>query len=355
MEIYIALFIFELLFGLAVIKKEKIYKNVYLVISFMLLAGIAAIRTENVGVDTPQYYRAYLRISNLNWSELITERYEIGFTILCKGLSYITSNPQLLIAITAIFINFSVIRFIYKYSDDYVFSILLYILLNFYFSYINIMRQAIAIAILLWAFDAMKNNKKIRYFLLVALAMTFHSSAILGLSYFILSKINYKAKYNKFVIPILAIIFLFGQEIFSAITRISPRLEGYAGSEFDTENYFGALIAFILTFCIWWFGNDILKRKHSDNFNKDLTLYNKIMIVNVITTLLTIRVGIFNRFTPYFSIFQIMWIPNVIKLINNNKQLYKLLLIIIFVIYWIVIMIFRPEWYGVVPYEMINF
>ena len=131
MEIYIALFIFELLFGLAVKKKEKIYKNVYLVISFMLLAGIAAIRTENVGVDTPQYYRAYLRISNLNWSELITERYEIGFTILCKGLSYITSNPQLLIAITAIFINFSVIRFIYKYFDASVFIILLYILLNF--------------------------------------------------------------------------------------------------------------------------------------------------------------------------------------------------------------------------------
>lgn len=355
MGIYIALFVCELLFGLVIIKKEKKYMKIYLIVSFILLAGIAALRTRNVGIDTLQYYRAYLRIGNLDWTELTTERYEIGFSILCKILNYITQDPQILIAITAIFINFSVIRFIYKYSDDVVFSTLLYILLNFYFSYMNIMRQAIAIAILLFAFSALKNNKKIRYFLLVGLAMTFHSSAILGLLYFILPKIHYKTKYNKFVIPILIIIFLFGKEIFIAFTNISPRLAGYIGSEYDTENYFGALLSFILTFFIWWFGNDILKKKDNKEISEDLLFYNKIMIISVVTTLLTIRVNIFNRFTPYFSIFQIIWIANVLKLMKNNRQLFKLLFIIVLFLYWIIIMVFRPEWYGAVPYEMILF
>ena len=355
MWIYIALFIFELLFGLAIMKKESKYKKIYLFVSFILLGGIAAIRTENVGVDTLQFHDAYLRIGNLNWLELSTERYEMGFSILCRILNYISENPQLLISVTAIFINFSVIRFIYKYSKDVVFSILLYILLNFYFSYMNIMRQALAIAILLWAFDAIKNNKKIRYFILVVLATLFHGSAILGLAYIILLKFKYKQKYNKFVIPILGIIFLFGKEIFLLFSEISPRLAGYVGSEYDTENYFGALLDFLLTFIIWWFGNNVLNKKKNDDIDEDLILYNKLMIINVITTLLTIRVGIFNRFTPYFSVFQIIWIPNILKIMKKNAQLFKLLFTIVLVMYWLIIMIFRPEWYGVVPYEMIKF
>ena len=137
MGIYIALFVFELLFGLAIIKKEKKYKKIYLIVSFILLAGIAALRTKNVGIDTLQFHDAYLRIGYLDWTELTTERYEIGFSVLCKLLNYITANPQILISFTAIFINFSVVRFIYKNSNDVVFSILLYILLNFYFSYMN--------------------------------------------------------------------------------------------------------------------------------------------------------------------------------------------------------------------------
>ena len=355
MGIYIALFVFELLFGLAIIKKEKKYKKIYLIVSFILLAGIAALRTKNVGIDTLQFHDAYLRIGYLDWTELTTERYEIGFSVLCKLLNYITANPQILISFTAIFINFSVVRFIYKNSNDVVFSILLYILLNFYFSYMNIMRQAMAIAILLFAFDAMKNGRKIKYFLLVGLATTFHGSAILGLAYIILPKFKYKQKYNKFLIPILLIIFLFGKQIFLAFSELSPRLAGYVGSEYDTENYFGALLNFLLTFAIWWFGNDALKKKENKEVNEEVLLYNKIIIISVITTLLTIRVGIFNRFTPYFSIFEIIWIPNVLKLMKNNRQLFKLFFIIVLLSYWIIIMVFRPEWYGAVPYEMITF
>ena len=177
----------------------------------------------------------------------------------------------------------------------------------------------------------------------------------MGLAYIILPKFKYKQKYNKFLIPILLIIFLFGKQIFLAFSELSPRLAGYVGSEYDTENYFGALLNFLLTFAIWWFGNDALKKKENKEVNEEVLLYNKIIIISVITTLLTIRVGIFNRFTPYFSIFEIIWIPNVLKLMKNNRQLFKLFFIIVLLSYWIIIMVFRPEWYGAVPYEMITF
>ncbi len=355
MEIYIAIFIFELSFGLTIAKKRTKYKNVFLIVSYILLSVVAALRTKEVGVDTLQYYRAYLRIGDLTWYNVLNERYEIGFLILCKILNRITENPQSLIILTSMFINFSVIRFINKNSNNVVYSVLCYMLLNFYFSYMNIMRQAIAIAILLFAFECLKNDKKIRYFILVGLATTFHGSAILGILYFVLYKYEYKMKYNKIVIPLLIITFIFGRQILMFLGSLSERLYGYIGSEFDKANYFGALINFILSFIIWWFGNNIIKNKKDLNeLPKNIMLYNKLIIVNLVFTLLTVRVSIFNRFTPYFSIFQIIWLSNILETMKKNKQFFKILIIVVLIFYWLIIMIYRPEWYGVVPYKMID-
>lgn len=354
MLIYTIILAFIILIGLILKVPSGKNKRLFLVIVFIVLIVLAGVRSKNVGKDTLQYYRAYDRIQYLDMSieDFSEERYEIGFTALCKILNLISTNPQLLILVTSIFINLSVARFIYKNSDNVFFSTILYIILNFYFSYMNIMRQAIAVAFLLFAFEEAKKQKNIRALILIAIATTFHASAILGLCYILLRKFEYKDKYNIVLIPLLIITFAFGRNILVLLANNLPRLAVYLGSEYDTSNYFGALINFGIYLIILMFGNNILK--HKKNISKDDKIFfmKKMLIINLIFSVLTIRVNIFDRFMPFFSIFEIIWLPNILALMKKNRNLYTISFFMLFASYWIVIMLYRPEWYGVIPYQI---
>lgn len=355
MTIYIIILLIEIFFGILLsLKKNKNSKRIFLVVSFIILATISGFRTVDVGMDTEQYYRAYQRINSYNSIiDAFNERYEKGFVVLCYTLGKISSDPQVLIFVTSIFINFCVLRFIDKNSKNVVYSVFLYITLNFYFSYMNIMRQAISICFLLLSYQNLREKKYFLYFVDVIFAILFHSSAILGLLFIIADKFEYKKKYNKFLIPLFIIIFIFGRNILMLLTKFSPRLLEYVGGDYDFSNYFGTLIIALMSFGILYFGNNILQNKK----DKDIAEYNflqKIIILNVIFAVLGIRVNILSRFVQYFSIFQIIWIPNIFSIMKKNKQEFQLLFSIIFILYWVIIMIYRPEWYGVVPYEMIK-
>ena len=354
MAIYIIILFVEVFLGLILsAKKSKYTKKIFIIVSFIILSTIAGFRTRDVGMDTEQYYRAYQRINSYNSiSEAFNEIYEKGFVVLCYGLGRISPNPQTLILVTSIFINFCVLRFINKNSKNVVYSIFLYITLNFFFSYMNIMRQAIAISFLLLSYENLKEKKYIKYFIGVFVAMLFHSSAILGLSFIIVEKFEYKRKYNKFLIPILVIIFIFGRNILSILTKFSPRLLEYVGGDYDFSNFFGNLIIAMMSLGILYFGNDILKNKTSVEM-EEYKFLQKMIILNVVFAVLGIRVNILSRFVQYFSIFQIIWIPNILYIMKKNKQEFKILFSLIFITYWLIIMIYRPEWYGVVPYKMI--
>ena len=116
MLIYLIL-IFAILLVFTIFKK----KNKALLISFVLMTLVASLRKYTVGVDTKQFYKAFLLIiadSSWNYSNF---RYEPGFYYLCKIIGLITSNAQVLIVVTSIFINLSMYKFIKNNSSDYFF------------------------------------------------------------------------------------------------------------------------------------------------------------------------------------------------------------------------------------------
>ena len=330
-------------------------KKTFLVISFLLLALVAGLRNNTVGIDTFQYYKNFKVISNLSFTEFGNLRYEYGFSLLCKLLSYISLNPQILIFITSLFINFCVMRFIYLNSKNVSFSVYVYILLNYYFSYMNIMRQAIAIAIILLFFEYLKKDEKIKFIIGVILASFFHFSAIVCLSFVFLEKIKYKKSYKYIIIPVFLILFIFGRDLFILISKNSDRFSGYIGSEFDVSNYFGALINFVVSILILFFGIYVKRYDKDDNNknNKEWMLCFKLMICYAAFALLEMRVSIFNRITPYFSVFTLIWIPNnLLKIkVSRDRFFTSFSIFILLLLYCLIIIIYRPNWYGVYPYQ----
>ena len=359
MYIYILLFMY--LISLIILTKLKKTKSkntdkVFLIMAFIPIVAISCFRSRNVGIDTKQFTTAFSIISKMYPSSFSSLRYESGFIWCCWILSKFIKNSQILIIISSLFINCSVMHFIKKNSNDVYLSSLLYILANFYFSYMNIMREAIAIAILLLSYNFLQNKKYIKYSLSVLFSSFFHFSAILSLLNIVLRKIKLKKKSIIIIFIITLVAFLYGKQFFDFLCRYSPRLARYNNTAFSETNYFGSFIEFLVYLISFVFGSIILFKYSRNSFNdKDDKINTIFMIMGtaVIFYSLVMKVILFNRFTSYFSIFLIIWLPNCIEKISDAKArlICKVLVILLFSLYWIILMKYRPEWYGVIPYE----
>ena len=83
------------------------------------------------------------------------------------------------------------------------------------------------------------------------------------------------------------------------------------------------------------------------------TVYALSMIVmQVPATLLVSKIGYKNTAIAG-NIFNIIWIPKFISNINKkeDRTIILFILIICLFMYWFIISMYRPEWYGVIPYK----
>lgn len=346
-----------ILLGILINPKSNKKKKIFLILSFSLLAVIAGIRNYTVGIDTHLYYKFYLNLPNVSFDMLKNVRYEFGFSLLCKILSTICKNPQFLLLITSIFINYAIGNFIYKNSKNVVISTILYIICNYYFSYMNIMRQAIAISIILLGYEKIKKEKYITYSIYVLFASFFHFSAISALVLIVLRKFNFNKKFIVLTIIISVFVFMYGNSIFEILATYSSRLNEYVGTVFVSENYYGALLEFLVIAIQFIFGFLIINKYKPEiykNKNENLNTITGIIAMSAIIAIMVMKIIIFNRFLHYFSIFSIIWIANCLELIPKakNRLLWIIIILSMFFIYFLVINTYRPEWYGVIPYNI---
>lgn len=355
MAIYIIIIILTILLGYCLKpNKNQKSKKTYIIIIFSILAIVAAIRSYTVGVDTAQFCDAFEKISKMTIEQAKENtRYEIGFITLCKVLSYISNNYQILIIVTSLFIMSSIGQFIYRESKDCILSSLLFILLNCYAMYLSAMRQAIAISIILLGYTYFfKNNKIIKYILSIIFASLFHQSAIIMIVTIFLKKLKFKNKYFLITIIISVVIFIFATPILNLFTRIFTTYSGYLESQFAVSNYFASVLNALVAIIFFVIG--LCYNKFKKNEKTTLDFYAFMIMLNVIFYVATIKISIFNRLTTYFNIFNIVWIPEFISNIQKkeDKRFILLILLICVLFYWGIISIYRPEWYGIIPYKM---
>ena len=350
MYIYLLLLVLILLIFFFNKNKKKA-----LIYSFILISLVAILRKYTVGVDTPQFSDAFSRIASDSTWNYLNFRYELGFYYLCKIISIFSKEPQWLIVVSSAFINYSVYRFINKNSSNYLLSTLLYILMNCFFSNMNLMRQAISLEILLFGFEQLKEKKYIKYIIFVLISSLFHTvsfASILLLAFSILP--NRKMTYY-FEILLAIVTFLFYKQFFN-ILSLGFGYSEYAQSIFGTSNYFGSLICALEIFLIIVFLNVLTKsnRIKKEN-NNTIKCLNIAVILFIWFSFLTIRMTIFNRISGLFMVYSIVLIPsmldNIKSINNNNYKIAKGVVLTMYLLSFMIISIYRPEWYGVIPYS----
>ena len=161
---------------------ERLSKRLDLFCFFLIfaLSMFAGLRTEYN--DTAAYINGFRNAVSpaefLADPENLDLLHNPAFFLFQSWMRTITGNAQIFVMVTSIFVEFSMIRFLKQYSRSFSFSVYLFMTYGTFVFTLAAMKQVMAMAILTYAFPYLENKKWLRYYLLVFIAMLFHTYAI---------------------------------------------------------------------------------------------------------------------------------------------------------------------------------
>lgn len=172
---------------------------------FVIVLFWGSVDALDFGTDISAYYSNAIQALNLPFRAYLNlTAFEKGYAMFIWVCSHIFRTPQALLFVQYGFVTFSVFRFIYRNSKDVFISVVAYICLGSFGMFLYAFRQAFAIAICLFALEAVQKKQRIITILLILLASLFHQTAIIFLPVLFL----YNKKLNQKTIVSFSLIML---------------------------------------------------------------------------------------------------------------------------------------------------
>ena len=323
--------------------KHTFYQLLFFLITIFVLWFLTAFRSAMIGNDTFNYV-TYFQIysdSGINFDS----RIEIGYQILNILVAKISHNPYFFLGFVATLCYVGTGIYIYKYSDNLVFSTVLLFPIAYGF-FASGLRQAIAMVICLYVYQAIKNKKFLLAILLILLASSFHTSALL-MFVFLFHRLIPKKPFV--VIPLTAI--FIALSLSGIMDNILPMLLGdYGGYYEDEELTSGWLsISYYTIRAIVFYGIAFLSYEKKI---KENSLVLSLFTMLLVTISFGFSINVFTRATNYFLLISMVELPNAIHRGGlKHKKILMFLLGFIMVLYFLVTLIIRPEWNRLYPYQ----
>ncbi len=366
--IYVAALAFMVLLRLLLPRDSVRSRRVFALACFFILTFIAACRAPEVGRDTTLFIeRAFdrIRIRNFRETFALSTWLEPGFRLLCYVISRFTSNGQWLIAVSSVLIHGSVSLFLYRHAKNTYLAFYLYLAMMIYPFYLNIMRQALAIAVLLFAWDFFKKRRFLPYAVLVLLAATFHVSALIFLLCPLLLLVPVTRKNLRILLPVTALLAILGAILVRPIMRLVvllvPRYAVYEPTTFGALYCYLAVFATVTAYGVYrlYFSKDkdtLLPRDGGIDERGFLTL---MMLLGVVVATMMTRFGQLQRIFNYFEVLYLLWLPATVPAAAQRcgkrylvfpKE--ELLVLGCTLAYFLVILFARSAlWYDALPYR----
>lgn len=380
MIIYFVLAGFIPLYGfLTHANRNNFRKKQFVFVVFGIMTLISALRASTIGIDLDLHYaKNYELISSVNWSDIpifaTLKQYELGYCYFTKLLTYISTDVQFYIIFTSVVIYGVHGYFFYKKSEDVILSSSLFMFFCLFYMYMNIVRQAIAVSILLLAYLIFSESKKkvhnyVVFVLLVILASGFHSSAILCLVYLLFDKLKFTKIHMLLGIVVTALIYVGYSSVYKFVLSILGGNDKYS-SYLDSEKYgvgymnLQSIYYVIITLGAFLLGYYILvwkdktshklfaKQEYKVKSNESFMLY--MSFIAFACRLLIFKMSIITRFTFYFIPFVLILYPYAISKFKrrSNRIILNLTVYGVCLIYFVWVTLSNADTlYGVVPYE----
>lgn len=228
MTIYNLLLVYLFVLYLFTQKRGK-NKYVLFIISLLLIV-IAANKDISVGSDSLNYYWGFINTDSCRNESYFTGL-QVGWFYFNKLLSPLLTYGMFLTLCYSIAIG-GVGYLIYKKSPNYALSFLLFYLLYFYCSSLNIMRQYIAIGIICIGYFFLSIGKKKQYIISIILGFFFHYSTVFLFPLLYIDRISrIKSFYVYLFVSITFVLGLFFSSLLDPLIRQLGFLIGTMGRD----------------------------------------------------------------------------------------------------------------------------
>lgn len=322
-------------------KKKSIIK---IFIALLPMLVVSAVR-YNVGWD-------YLDIYT-NGFYMIGEGYmphyfsEVPFDWMV-GLIYNISNenPDWLFIICSTITFIYITKAIKEQSVNVVFSIALIFLIRYYFLTLNIVRQGIAMSIILYSLKFIKEKNFKKYLLMILFATCFHLMSLVYIPIYFLCQINWKKKQNAIILALIPVIAVTLYIFVAKFTKYGAYIE--SGIESNNlllhEILLGGFILFIAT----------IEKKHVEIEKEYFHIYYVLQVITFVIAICSKFLPLSDRIVWLFYIQNIVFIPLIIK---NVKSIAKKILLILIALSIMSINIYAQavmtDSYSIIPYQTI--
>lgn len=341
MSVYLFIVVATIVLG-HMMPQQGYWRRWYIIIMAAIHTFVCGFRYMYLTGDLRNYASDYYNIVNYGWlsDEVINEGRNTGFYFLMKLFSQWTDgNFQIFLLFIAIVTEVVLAVLIYKYSPIPWCSYLVWNCITFYIFGFSAIKQALAMALVMWAFIFVLEEKPKRFLLLTLLAGTIHMPALVFVPAYWLAKI--RITYNTILgyIFVGSAVYLFRSSLINIIGTIYYEDEMFVLSSNSLGGRF-IMIAIIVLCGI------VLKGFEERNFSK----ITHIIAIAAICQMLSGFDNIFTRLADYFFQMSVLYIPMLFSnyslnteidnsgvkafLPFNNRSLRVMLIIVSIVLVW---------------------
>lgn len=286
-------------------------RKTYLIICGIIMALMIGLRNPRVGSgDTQFYVHTYEQFSKISLPQLIRLHIdmEFGYVFTAWLLSHIFPNGQWLLGLSGVFFAVSVCCFANKNCKNLPLALLAFNCLGLFNFMVQGLRQAIAMCICLWALEQLKKRKTVQFFLVVALAVAFHGSAVVFAVVYLISKLRltFRGVMTFFVLAVLSVSML--PVLFRLFNQIMN--DSY---EIGATEVTGGVVAILIYVVIIIFGMMFIDTENPHN-----AIFIYMTILGAVCMIMRNTVsGIVERIADYFAFGQMVILANSTYTIRN--------------------------------------
>ena len=333
MEIYLIMIFCIFCTGILIFKGQKIktnaQKKAFAIITFIILFFVMGFRDSSVGTDTNLYCTIFNKSGSMTFYEiLLSGDTSFLYGLYNKFIYMISNKDSAIIAANSFIICLLTVLFIKNNSNHPIISTILFVTFYHFFNAMNISRQYIAVMLVANAFKFLQNKQLKKYFLLCLVATFIHNTAIVSFILIPLFFIKLNKKNISIYLIIIAFFSLFCGNIISAFSNLFSHYEMYSNNNLLLEVGQNRKIIITVIYLFFELIADYALKQKDDEKMRLLYIING---VSIIIGILSLNTMLLSRIEIFFSIFNIIFIPEILGYFKEKILFYFIFILVMFI------------------------
>ena len=325
----------------------KKHKALKMFVALLPLTIVSALRYD-VGWDYMNYTNGYL--DYITYGDLHFD--EIGFKAILKFLAVFTSDSMILFATFSVLVaTFFSLCFKHYGENQHVLQyILLFFMTRYFFCSMNIMRQALAMVMILYAFHFILNKRTIKNFLkfalVILLAASVHKLALIFIPLGLILPLDFKKIFSNKKVLVGMIIILVILIIFIIRSGYLAYFDTMFGN--DSSIAISELLICLLLLILGGINyHKLIKEK------QNIVFYN-LQILAFVACLASPFIPTPDRIIWYFAtVSSIFLIPQIIDCYGKTMSLIPIFMIYLFLGVVVFNQVIASDSYNIIPYQSV--